>query len=63
MFDIAGMQEAILKKTGVAYLEALARELAGIGVGEGDVEVYLGKLREGGKGFREFLVGFLGRGG
>jgi exportin-T len=59
--DIAALQQEILKKTGVAYLEALVRELAGMGVGEGDVQGYLGALRGGAKGFRDFLVTFLGR--
>jgi len=60
--DIAGLQQEILKKTGIMYLQALTQELKGMGMGQPDVEVYLVKLGGDGKGFREFLVGFLGRG-
>jgi exportin-T len=60
--DIAGLQQEILRKTGMAYIQALAMELGGMGVGEADIQLYLEKLRGPEKGFRLFLVGFLGRG-
>jgi hypothetical protein len=43
------------------YLEALARELSAMGLGEADVGTYLGKVRGGAKEFKDFLVAFLGR--
>lgn len=61
--DIAGLQQEILKKTGSMYIQALGQELRAMGMGEADVELYLVKLGGDGKGFREFLVGFLSRGG
>jgi exportin-T len=62
VYDIAAFQQEILKKTGIAYLDALARELGGMGLGEADTQVYMQKLRGNAKEFREFLVAFLGRG-
>jgi exportin-T len=57
------LQQEILRKTGSMYLEALRQELGNMGMLEQDVAVYLEKLRGDTRGFREFLVGFLGRGG
>lgn len=59
--DIAQLQQEILRKTGSQYLAALEAELRGMGAGDGDVSVYVEKLRGDGKGFKDFLVGFLGR--
>jgi exportin-T len=61
--DIAQLQQEILKKTGSLYIQALGQELRGMGMGDADVELYLVKLGGDAKGFRDFLVGFLGRGG
>jgi exportin-T len=61
VYDIAALQQEILKKTGTMYLEALARELSAMGVGEADVGTYLEKVRGSAKGFKDFLVTFLGR--
>jgi exportin-T len=60
--DIAQMQQEILKKTGTVYLVALEQELRAMGAGDGDVAIYVEKLRGNGKGFKDFLVNFLGRG-
>jgi len=60
--DIAGLQQEILKKTGGMYLRALESELRGMGAADADIIVYLEKLQGDAKGFRDFLVGFLGRG-
>jgi len=40
----------------------LESELRGMGAAEQDVVLYLEKLRGDPKGFKDFLVGFLGRG-
>jgi exportin-T len=61
--EIAAMQQEILKKNGRMYVESLRGELAAMGAGAGDVQVYVAKLSGDKKGFQEFLVGFLGRGG
>jgi exportin-T len=61
--EIAGLQQEIYRKTGEVYVEALRRELGGMGLGLADVEVYVQKLRGDPKGFREFLAKFLGRAG
>jgi exportin-T len=60
--EIATMQQEILKKNGRMYVESLRGELAAMGAGVGDVQVYVAKLSGDRKGFQEFLVGFLGRG-
>jgi exportin-T len=60
--DIAGLQQEILKKTGAAYLAALEQELRTMGAGDQDAGLYLEKLRGDAKSFKDFLVGFLGRG-
>jgi exportin-T len=62
IYEIAGMQQEILKKTGQAYLAALSLELQSMGAGEQDIEGYMLKLRGENKGFRDFLSTFLGRG-
>ena len=59
--EIAALQQEIYRKTGEVYVEALRRELAGMGLGLADVEVYTQKLRGDPKGFKEFLGKFLGR--
>jgi exportin-T len=61
--EIAGLQQEIYRKTGEVYVEALRRELGGMGLGLADVEVYVQKLRGDPKGFKEFLAKFLGRPG
>ncbi len=58
--EIAAMQYELYKKTGVQYIDALRGQLLQMGVSEGDVNVYLEKLDGDVKGFREFLVGFMG---
>jgi exportin-T len=60
--EIAVLQQEILKKTGEVYINALRSELGGMGVAGSEVEIYLQRLRGDTKGFKEFLVGFLGRG-
>lgn len=60
--DIASLQQEILRKTGNMYVEALGQELRGMGVGDQDVAIYVDKMQGDAKGFREFLVKFLGRG-
>lgn len=60
--DIASLQQEILRKTGGMYLRALEMELRGMGAADADILTYLDKLRGDIKGFRDFLVGFLGRG-
>jgi exportin-T len=62
IYEIASMQQEILKKTGQTYLLALSQELQSMGVGELDVAAYVTKLRGDTKGFREFLSTFLTRG-
>ena len=61
--EIAVMQQEILRKCGRMYVERLREELGAMGAMQGDIEVYVGKLNGDKKGFQEFLVGFLGRGG
>jgi exportin-T len=60
--EIAVLQQELLKKTGEVYINALRSELGGMGVAGSEVEIYLQRLRGDTKGFKEFLVGFLGRG-
>jgi exportin-T len=61
IYEIASMQQEILKKTGQTYVLALSQELQSMGVGELDVAAYATKLRGDTKGFREFLTTFLTR--
>lgn len=60
--DIAQLQQEILKKTGSQYLVALEQELRTMGAGDQDAALYLEELRGDAKGFKDFLVSFLGRG-
>jgi exportin-T len=60
--DIAQMQQEILKKTGSSYIAALEQELRTMGANDQDVALYLEKLRSDTKSFKDFMVGFLGRG-
>ena len=62
IYEIATMQQEILRKTGNAYVEALRMELRGMGAAEGDIDAYVSKLGGDPKQFKEFLVTFLGRG-
>jgi hypothetical protein len=56
------LQQEILKKTGSLYIAALGQELRAMGAGDQDVALYAEKLRGDPKAFKDFLVGFLGRG-
>ena len=62
IYEIAALQQEILKKTGNMYVEALRMELRGMGAAEGNIATYVSKLKGDSKQFREFLVTFLGRG-
>ncbi|KIW00163.1 uncharacterized protein PV09_08338 [Verruconis gallopava] len=60
--EIAQLQQEILKKTGALYLASIEQELRGMGAADADVNLYLEKLRADPKSFKDFLIGFLGRG-
>lgn len=62
MYEIASLQQEILKKTGGLYENALREELRGMGAQESDIQGYVEKLKGDSKQFKEFLVAFLGRG-
>jgi exportin-T len=61
VFEMANLQQEILKKTGNIYLEALSTELKSMGVVDGEVKAYLEKLQGDRRHFQEWLTGFLGR--
>ena len=62
--EAAWLQKAIYSKTGEAYLRWLREvELVGMGMGQGDVESYVGALgRLDAKGFRSYFLGLVQRG-
>lgn len=60
--EIAAMQQEILKKCGQLYVNALGQELRAMGMSEMETDGYLNHLRGDPKAFKDFLVGFLGRG-
>jgi exportin-T len=60
--EIALMQQEILRKTGQSYVDALNYELQNMGVSDEDRQMYSMKLRGDAKGFKDFLIAFLGRG-
>ena len=61
--EIASLQQEIYKKTGNMYLEALSSQLRGMGMGDGDIQLYLEKMKGEPRQFKDFLVSFLGRSG
>ncbi|KAF2492225.1 Xpo1-domain-containing protein [Lophium mytilinum] len=75
LLEVAGLQVEIYKKVGVNYLDRLREELGGMGVGAQEAEVYVTQLASAPsnpaakgqkgdpmKGWRNFFVGFVGRG-
>lgn len=75
LLEVAGLQVEIYKKVGVGYLDRLREELGGMGVGAQEAEVYVTQLASAPsnpaakgqkgdpmKGWRNFFVGFVGRG-
>jgi exportin-T len=58
--EVASMQHELYSRTGMEYGNALRDQLMGMGVQEGDLQVYLEKLSGDSKLFKDFLVGFLG---
>jgi exportin-T len=58
--EVSALQLELYKRTGVPYAQALKAQLLGMGVPEGDANLYLEKLNGDAKVFKEFVVGFLG---
>lgn len=62
--EVAALQLELRRRCGAAYTDRLRGELAGMGVDAARVAEYVAVLEGGSeKAFRQFFVGFVGRGG